>query len=85
MQSSKASLSVFSIKKIFETLPEFSRQGITELSISDRQFSRDKNGILRLVSQIKKFCPELFVSILVSPEILDKTLIQEFQEIYCSL
>ena len=79
MQSSKASLSVFSIKKIFETLSEFQRQGITELSVSDSQFSHDKNGILRLISQIKKFCPELFVSILVSPEILDKTLVQEFE------
>lgn len=85
LQYSKTSISVFSIKKIFETLPEFQRQGITELSISDKQFSYDKNGILRLVSQIKKFCPELFLSILVSPEILDKTLVQGFQEIYCSL
>lgn len=53
LQYSKTSLSVFSIK-IFETLPEFQRQGITELSISDKQFSYDKNGILRLISQIKK-------------------------------
>lgn len=83
--SSGPDISVFSVEKIFEALPSFSARGITELSISDRQFSHDKNGILSLIRQIKKFCPELFVSVLVSPEILDKALVQEFQEIYCSL
>ncbi|MGN0728921.1 hypothetical protein [Treponema sp.] len=77
--------SVFSIEKIFKTLPSFQSMGITELSVSDQNFSHDKAGILKLAAMIKNHCPELFVSLLAAPEVLDRTVVQELQELYCSL
>lgn len=75
----------FSVKEIFDSLPEFSQQGITELSVSDKSFSHDRDALLSLASAVKRHCPQLFVSVLVSPEILDRTLINALEEICCSL
>ncbi len=75
----------FSIKKIFETLPDFESQGITELVICDKSFSHDKKQILKLVDSIKENCPNLFVSLEICAEIIDKQLVQSLSEIYCSL
>lgn len=75
----------FSIKKLLETLPEFSQRGITELSVSDKKLSSDRDGMLALVSAVKGCCPQLFVSVLVSPEIISVPLARAFAEICCSL
>ncbi len=75
----------FTLQKIFEELPNFAKNGISELSIHDRQFSLDKNKILSLAREIQKNAPELFVSLSVNAKIIDKTLCDELSNIYCSL
>ncbi len=75
----------FSLQKIFDALPSFSEKGITELSVSDRLLSSDKEKLIRLTEEIKKYCPDLFVSIVVSPSVIDKKLIEAFKDIFCSL
>lgn len=75
----------FSIESIFENLPTFCQKGITVLTINDVNFSSDKDGIIKLINGIKKFCPNLFLSILIEPKILDKPLISLLTEIYCSI
>lgn len=75
----------FSIQSIFRDLPTFNQKGITELTVNDASFSSDKNGILRLVDEIKKHCPDLFLSILVDPKILDKNTVEALSGIFCSL
>lgn len=75
----------FTIDQIFSSLPEFKSRGITELTIADRIFSSDKNGILRLAAGIKKHCPDLFFSLLVDPQVIDPKFISVMQELFVSL
>lgn len=75
----------FSIESIFKDLPTFNEKKITELTVNDLNFSSDKAGILRLTEEIKKHCPDLFLSIFIDPKILDRNLVAELSEIYCSL
>ncbi|MBQ0040031.1 MAG: hypothetical protein KBS64_06360 [Treponema sp.] len=75
----------FTIESIFKDLPTFHEKGITELTVNDLGFSMDKAGILRLVDEIKKHCPDLFLSLLIDPKIIDKNVVSSLSEIYCSL
>ena len=75
----------FTIESIFRDLPTFPQKGITELTVNDLKFSSDKEGILRLVKEIKKHCPDLFLSLLIDPKIIDRALVDSLSEIYCSL
>ena len=75
----------FTIESIFRDLPTFHQKGITELNVNDLKFSSDKEGILRLVKEIKKHCPDLFLSLLIDPKIIDRALVDSLSEIYCSL
>ena len=75
----------FTIESIFRDLPTFYQKGITELTVNDLKFSSDKEGILRLVKEIKKHCPDLFLSLLIDPKIIDRALVDSLSEIYCSL
>jgi hypothetical protein len=75
----------FSIEKIFSSLKNFSRDGITELSITDEKFSQDAGAVLKLAAEIKKYAPELFVSILISPQIISQNLVNALSEIFCSI
>ena len=75
----------FSIESIFKDLPTFEQKGITELTVNDLKFSSDKAGILRLVDEIKKHRPDLFLSILIDPKIIDRNLVASLSEIYCSV
>lgn len=75
----------FSIDAIFKNLPTFKEKGITVLTIDDVKFSSDKEGILKLIDAIKKYCPDLFLSILINPKIIDKSLVAALSEIYCSI
>ena len=75
----------FTIESIFRDLPTFHQKGITELTVNDLKFSSDKEGILRLVKEIKKHCPDLFLSLLIDPKIIDRALVDSLSEIYCSL
>ncbi len=70
---------------IIKELPTFSQRGITELSIHDRKLSSDKNALIKLCKAIQSDCPGLFLSLTVDPSAIDRTLIGELQNIYCSL
>ncbi|MDO4506380.1 MAG: hypothetical protein Q4B64_05485 [Spirochaetales bacterium] len=75
----------FSIESIFKDLPTFNEKKITELTVNDLNFSSDKAGILRLTEEIKKHCPDLFLSLLIDPKVIDRALVDSLSEIYCSL
>lgn len=73
------------ISSIIENLPDFSKQGITELSVHDKKIAGDKNELLKLCQSIEKHAPELFVSLKIEISALDKSLINELKNIYCSI
>ncbi len=75
----------FSIEQIFSELPDFASKGITELSLHDEAFSKNKSGILNLARLIKKHCPDLFLSLKIVPSIIDRELVSELSDIYVSL
>lgn len=75
----------FSLQEIFNQLPDFEKNQITELFIHDEKLSSNKNQILKLTSEIQKFAPNLFVSIPVQSKILDQELAEKLSNIYCSL
>ncbi len=91
MQTSQSSAKLktqnqeFSLQEIFNQLPNFEKNNITELFIHDENLSSNKNQILKLTSQIQKFATNLFVSLPIQAKILDQELLAKLSNIYCSL
>lgn len=83
--SSKNKSQEFSLQEIFTQLPNFEKNQITELFIHDENLSSNKNQILKLISQIQNFAPNLFVSLPIQAKILDQELLDKLSNIYCSL
>ena len=70
---------------IIRDLRTFSDRGITELSVHDEKVSGDRASLLKLCAAIQKDAPDLFVSLKVRADVLDRQLVVELGKIYCSL
>ncbi|MBO4321228.1 MAG: hypothetical protein J5857_12245 [Treponema sp.] len=75
----------FSSKELTEQIDSFASRGITELVVHDRNLSRNREAVISLCRRIAEHDSELFISIPVEVGIIDASLIQAVQEIYCSL
>lgn len=75
----------FSIETILKELPDFNRKGITELTVHDPKISGDKALLEKLLNAVKKYAPDLFVSIPVQAKILDGKIISLMSQLNCSL
>lgn len=75
----------FDIDTIIKELPTFSQRGINELSVYDKKLSEDKNGLTKLLTSILENSPDIFLSLRVSPQVLDKNILSLLVNLYCSL
>lgn len=73
------------IQSIIRELPHFTERGITELSIHDEKLSRDRNSLAKICQAIQQNAPDLFVSLKIDISAIDKNLVNELLNIYCSL
>lgn len=75
----------FDANKIISSLPDFAQKEITELTVNDPEFSRDKKQICNLLQAVSEQCPELFVSLLADVNVIDSKLCNLLKNVYCSL
>lgn len=75
----------FSTEAILKELPDFSRRGITELTVHDPKVSGDRTLLEKLLNAVKKNAPDIFISIPVQAKILDAKLINLLSQLNCSL
>ncbi len=75
----------FSMDSILRELPTFRERGITELALHDKKISSDKNAIATICRAVQKIYPDLFLLISVQPQVIDRSLVEIFQSVCCSL
>lgn len=75
----------FSMDQFLEELPQFASRGITEFTIHDKTISNDKKLLISVMNEVARQAPELFVTIPVSPSIIDNAFVAAAQKIYCTL
>ena len=73
------------MESLLEELPTFQERGITELAIHDKKIASDKKSIADICRAVQKYVPDLFLLISVEPQIIDRSLVEIFQSVYCSL
>lgn len=66
-------------------LAECVKQGMNEFVLHDTQVASDKNRLLKFLKTVEKEAPELFVTFLVDPSILDMDLCHQCLRLNCSL
>ncbi len=78
---------IFNLKasEIEPKLAECVKKGMTEFSLYDSEYAADKRKLLSFFKTVEKTAPDLFVSVLVKPEILDMELCRECLNVNCSL
>lgn len=75
----------FETSKIISSLSTFTQKGITEFTVHDKSIARNKKAILELFAAVQKNCPQVFITVPVEANIIDRQLIQAAQEINVSL
>lgn len=75
----------FKSDEIESQLSMFASKGITQLTIHDEVFSNDKKKILSLLKAIQNIYPELFVTFLINPLILDLEICKQASLLNCSI
>ena len=75
----------FSSEELTDQIDSFSSRGITELVVHDKKIASDREALIKLCRTVAERADGLFVSIPVEVRVIDGSLIQAMQEIYCSL
>lgn len=75
----------FSAASIISSIEEFSQQNITELYLHDKNCIEDRQMLEKLIGKVKSCCPDLFLSLPVSPKVIDHGFVKLLDGVYCSL
>ena len=60
-------------------------KNIQQVTISDAEFSSDKNRFVKLIKLIEKQVPEVHFTFYISPSIIDKEIVENLSSIACTL
>lgn len=74
----------FSLKDLDMQLASFAEKGITELSVHDQEIASKKNMLLQFLKKAAIHIPEVYISIVVNPEVIDLEVIDAALKIFCS-
>ncbi len=74
-----------SVDSLLEQLKENRLKKITEISLHDKAFSKDKRAIKQFFVQLQDISPDIFVNIVVQPSVIDRELASLFAQSYCSI
>lgn len=74
----------FNSEEIEAQISHLTEKGITEFSIHDEKISTDKKRILKIMSLISQYAPDVFVSILINGAIIDKEIALAACQLFCS-
>ena len=75
----------FALDDLEKSLKDFSKNRITELTVQDENFAKDKKKILHFLKKVSSDAPDLFVSFKIFPECIDSEILDECQNVNCSL
>ena len=75
----------FALDDLEKSLKDFSKNKITELTVQDENFAKDKKKILHFLKKVSSDAPDLFVSFKIFPECIDSEILDECQNVNCSL
>lgn len=71
--------------EIESKLSECVKKGMTEFSLYDDEYANNKGKMLSFIKTVQTTSPDLFVSIVINPYILDMEIARECTKINCSL
>ena len=74
----------FKIEDLNTQLEKLVRNGVTELTITDEKVSHSKKLILNVINLVAQKAPDLFVSILVDANVIDKDVAACATQVFCS-
>lgn len=74
----------FLSEEIESQIPLLKEKGITELSIHDENYAKNKKWILKIIKKIEEAAPDVFVSFLVDVSVIDREFVLAASKIYCS-
>lgn len=74
----------FKVAELESQLPQLLKDGVTEISVYDTTVSGDKKKILSLFKLIAQKAPDLFISILIEPSVIDKEIASAASQLFCS-
>ncbi|MCR5401485.1 MAG: hypothetical protein K6E78_07805 [Treponema sp.] len=75
----------FTSDELENKLKGFKQQGITELTVHDQLLAKDKARLIKFLKAVRSDAPELFVSIKISPQIIDMEVVRALSCINCSV
>ncbi|MDY5124397.1 MAG: hypothetical protein SPE59_11450 [Treponema sp.] len=75
----------FKSSEIENQIPHLVEKGITEFTVSDEKISRDKNRILKIFNLMSQYAPEVFISIVVDVNLIDKDVINAAGSLFSCL
>jgi len=75
----------FSSSEIESQIVHLTEKGITEFSVHDDAIAKDKRRVLKIMNLISQYAPDVFLTIRVTADIIDKEIASAATQIFCSL
>lgn len=75
----------FDSVSLLNEIPHFSEKGITEFTLHDVSIANDKKVLSEIVKAFVSYAPDVFLSLRVSPSVLDVNFVRVLSNLYCSL
>lgn len=72
-------------EEIIEKLPGLYKKGLTEFSLEDTKASCDKKFLFRLFDTVRNDCPDLFLSLPINIQDIDRDFLAKAEGLYLSL
>lgn len=74
----------FSLEELESQIGSLEKKGITELCVNDSKIATDKRRLISLINKIQAKEPQIFVSLCVQAQVIDKEVVQAASTIFCS-
>jgi len=74
----------FTVAELDSQIQSLVQNGVTELAVHDEALAGDKRKVLQLFNLISRKAPQLFVSVLVYADVIDKEVVSAASNIFCS-
>ncbi|MCQ2611047.1 MAG: hypothetical protein MJ169_04805 [Treponema sp.] len=75
----------FGSGELLSQLKSFGEKGITELTVHDAELSGSRPKLVSLLNAVAKQAPQLYLNLSVKPDVIDASVINLAQNLYCTL
>ena len=74
-----------SVESLMAQLADCASRGMTEVSVHDTAFAASRKAVRAFLSAVQRDAPQLFVSLVVRPEVIDRDVARDAAAAYCAL